>query len=369
MATKIRYPSYCLKKMIASGILAAFIAIPCSIGFALLLAPFGDTIKTFAPWIFLIAAILIAWFSKGRWASVLLLIPFVAIILSLQALSKQFEIKLGVTYFLAIAVGPLVADLFLSLNTSQRLLLQRTNENIVHVAPDVKNWGGYFPNPLKILSSNQKKWVGITTIISSATFVFSPIAMTVVMGEWVASRIKPAYEKLTTVLAVKNGVTESTYIAEALIPLIAFGLPLSPVAAGPASPLFNAPPVFTVSTADQAGHNLHHLMSYGDFFFYGLMSIVLAMLIAYPLAMNYARNIALWVIQKISHEAVIAVFFGLILVLSLWEGGIFGMAITFTLALIGGIFSKYFGFNTGCQFMGFYTAILSVPAILSLFSN
>lgn len=40
-----------------------------------------------------------------------------------------------------------------------------------------------------------------------------------------------------------NGVTESTYIAEAIIPLIAFGIPLSPVALGPASPLFNAPPI------------------------------------------------------------------------------------------------------------------------------
>ena len=37
-------------------------------------------------------------------------------------------------------------------------------------------------------------------------------------------------------LSARNGVTEATYIAEALIPLIAFGLPLSPVAAGPAAP-------------------------------------------------------------------------------------------------------------------------------------
>ena len=79
-------------------------------------------------------------------------------------------------------------------------------------------------------------------VVSSATFVFSPVAMTVVLGEAVASRIRHPYHRLTTVLAVRNGVTESTYIAEAIIPLVAFGLPLSPVAAGPAAPLFNAPP-------------------------------------------------------------------------------------------------------------------------------
>ena len=61
-----------------------------------------------------------------------------------------------------------------------------------------------------------------------------------------------------------NGVTESTYIAEAIIPLIAFGIPLSPVALGPASPLFNAPPIFTVDPVN----NLHTLMSSWDFSFW-----------------------------------------------------------------------------------------------------
>ena len=69
------------------------------------------------------------------------------------------------------------------------------------------------------------------------------------MGELVGSRVKHVYHRLTTVITARNGVTESTYLAEALIPLIAFGLPLSPVAAGPAAPLFNAPPRFSVDTA------------------------------------------------------------------------------------------------------------------------
>jgi len=54
-------------------------------------------------------------------------------------------------------------------------------------------------------------------------------------------------------MAVKNGTTESTYLAETLIPLVAFGLPLSPVAAGPAAALFNAPPVYTVNAPGRRG--------------------------------------------------------------------------------------------------------------------
>ena len=35
--------------------------------------------------------------------------------------------------------------------------------------------------------------------------------------------------------------------------------------------------------------------------------------------------------------------------------------------LMGGLLSRSFGFNTGVQFMGYYTAVLSVPALLKLF--
>lgn len=98
----------------------------------------------------------------------------------------------------------------------------------------------------------------------------------------VGARVKHAYQRLTTVIAARNGVTETTYIAEALIPLIVFGLPLSPVAAGPAAPLFNAPPRFSVDPATSHINNLHTLMSGWEFIGFGLLSVFLAALIAYP---------------------------------------------------------------------------------------
>lgn len=361
---KLGIPHIALKKMISSAIISAFIATIAAVGFAILLAPFGDTITKFAPWIFLAAAILIAYFSKGKWASVLLLIPFVVLILALKAFTSQYDIKLSVTYFLAIAIGPLVADLFSVMSPLGRKSLSREKENEVQIAPDLKLWKGYFPNPFKILNKTQLKFTVITSLISSATFVFSPVAMTVIMGELVGSRVKNTYQRVTTVLSTKNGVTESTYTAEALIPLIAFGLPLSPVAAGPAAPLFNAPPVFNVETAEMAGHNLHHLLTPMDFLFYGLLSVSIAGIIAYPFAMNYARSAAVFVVKKISHEAIIATFIGLILVISIWEGGLIEVFAVLVVGLVGGLFSKYFGFNTGCQFMGYYVAILSIPAIM-----
>ncbi|MGG4604165.1 tripartite tricarboxylate transporter permease [Paenalcaligenes sp. Me131] len=359
-------PHIALRKMISGAIISAFIAVPSAMLFASLLAPFGGTITKFAPWIFAFAAILITWFSPGKIASTMLLIPFVCLIIALQSFTAKFDVKLSVSYFLGIAIGPLIADLFTVFSPQGKKHMRRDRVNQLSIAPELKSWNGYFPSPFKVLDKQQLKWTGITSVISSATFVFSPVAMTVALGEFVASRFKQIYQRLTTSLAVKNGVTESTYIAEALIPLVAFGLPLSPVAAGPAAPLFNAPPVYTVGGDGVEPFNLHNLLSQWEFLGYGMLSVLIAAIVAYPFAMNYARRAALFVSRRISHEAIIATFVGLIVVISLWEGGILGLLVILTMGLVGGMLSRHFGFNTGCQFMGYYMAILTVPALLAL---
>lgn len=367
MLRALGVPHIALRKMISGAIVAAFVALPLAVLFAILLAPFGGAIAKAAPWVFLLAALGIAYLSSGRWASVLLLIPFVFLIVGLQALTGKYGVKLSVSYFLGIAIGPLVADLFAILSPVERARMRRNGPATFSLAPDVKSWRGYFPNPFKVLDRQQATWTVATAAVSSATFVFSPVAMTVVMGELVGARIKHAYHRLTTVIAARNGVTEATYIAEALIPLIAFGLPLSPVAAGPAAPLFNAPPRFTVDTATGHIDNLHTLMSSGQFFGYGLLAIVLAALIAYPLSMNYAHRAASFVARRLSHEAIIATFTGLIVVISVWEGQWLGLAVILTVGLFGGVLGRLFAFNTGVQFMGYYVAVLSVPAFAKMF--
>jgi putative tricarboxylic transport membrane protein len=363
MLRSLGVPHIALRKMISGGIVAAFVAVPLGVLFAVLLAPFGASIAQAAPWVFLVAALVIAYFSAGRWASVLLLLPFVLLIVGLQALTGKYGVKLSVSYFLGIAIGPLVADLFAILSPSERHRMRRAQVSTFSLAPDLKGWSGYFPNPFRVLDRQQAAWTVATAAVSSATFVFSPVAM----GELVGARVKHAYQRLTTVIAARNGVTEATYIAEALIPLIAFGLPLSPVAAGPAAPLFNAPPRFSVDVATGHINNLHTLMSAREFLGYGLLSVVLAALIAYPLAMNYAHRAASFVARRLSHEAIIATFAGLIVVISVWEGQLLGLAVILTVGLFGGLLSRMFSFNAGVQFMGYYVAVLSVPAIVKLF--
>ncbi|WKN20554.1 tripartite tricarboxylate transporter permease [Azotobacter vinelandii] len=361
-------PHIALRKMISGAVIAALIAMPLAVLFAVLLAPFGDAIKQVAPWVFLAAATIIAYFSAGRWASVLALLPFVLVIVALQTLTGQHGVKLSVSYFLGIAIGPLIAALVAMLAPEERAQMKRSEPRTFSLSPDVKGWGGWFPNPLRVLDRRQIGWTLATATVSSATFVFSPVAMAVILGELVGSRTKHAYHRLTSVISARNGVTEATYIAEALIPLIAFGLPLSPVAAGPAAPLFNAPPRFTVDTASGQVNNLHNLLSAWEFLAYGMLAVLIAILIAYPFSMNFAHRAASFVSRRISHEAVIATFVGLILVIGIWEGGLLGLLVILTIGLLGGFLYRFIGFNIGVQFMGYYTAVLSVPAILALLS-
>ncbi len=357
-------PHIALRKMISGGIVAAFVALPISILFATVLAPFGDIVKSWAPLIFTIAAVIIAYTSAGRWGSVFALVPFAVFVQGLSHFAAAGGHKgLFICFFLGIAIGPLFADLLTVLSPPSRHHLLRDSPREFWLAPEMKMWKGYFPNPFHVLTRAQKIYTAICAAVSSLTFTFSPVGMTVMSGEAVGSRVKGLYQRCTSKLAAMNGVTEATYIAETLIPLIAFGIPLSPMALGPAAPLFNAPPVFT--SAPEI-HNLHTLMTPLEFFVYGLIGIFFAALIAYPFSMNYARRASAWVLKRVSQEAIISMFTGLIVVLSYSEGGLVGVGIAVTVAMFGGILNRYFGIHTGVQFMTYYASAWMVSKLFGV---
>ncbi|CAM3984021.1 Tripartite tricarboxylate transporter TctA family protein [Bordetella tumbae] len=358
-------PHIAVRKMVSGAAVAAFVSLPLAVLFAVILSPYADVIKAWSPWIFLCASIVIAYFSPGRMASVIALVPFVMVIAALRSFTTAQGTSVNVSYFLGIAVGPLIADLVRLMSPVERAKMRRSDYRTVSLAPDMQSSGGYLPNPLKVLDSTQTRWTTAAAVVSSATFVFSPVAMTVIMGEMVATRAKQAYHRLTSMISVRNGVTEATYIAETLIPLIAFGLPLSPVAVGPAAPLFNAPPRFTIDTATGQINNLHSMMNVWEFLGYGLLAVAIACLIAYPFAIRFAHRAAKFVMSRVCHEAIIAGFVGLVVVIGIWEGGMTGLLVTLTMGVIGGFLNRALGFGVGVQCMGFYTAVLSVPAILA----
>jgi hypothetical protein len=346
-------PHIALQKMISGGVLGAFLAVPIAVGFAMLLAPYADVVKSWSGALFTAMAVFIAYTSKGKWASVLILFPLSFFFVGLNKIAVAATgSNVVLCFFLGIATGPMFVDLLAILSPMARPALSRKKPHEFHLAPELKSWGGFFPNPLRILSGKQKWYILLVALVSAPLFTFSTVGITVTAGEVVSSRIKGLYERLTTCLAVMNASTESTYLAEILIPLIAFGLPITPISMGVAFPLFNAPPVFTQNPL----HNLHSLMSAGEFFWYGLLSVAIASFIAYPLTMNYAHRASAYIMRKVSQESILTMFSGLIVVASVYEAGFAGLAITSTVGLVGGMLNKYFGVNMGVQFMSIYAS-------------
>ena len=82
--------------------------------------------------------------------------------------------------------------------------------------------------------------------------------------------------------------------------------------------------------------------------------------------MTHAHRAAAFVMRRIPHEAIIGAFAGLIMVICMYEGGLLAVGVTVTVGLVGGLMNKMFGMHTGVQFMGFYVALLSVPALLAV---
>lgn len=360
---RIGLPHIALRKMISGGLIGAFIALPISLLFAVFLSQFGTFFQENAGIIFTAAAVLIGYFSKGRWVSILLIVPLALLIQGLNLVSTTIlDQSLTISFFLGIAIGPMLTDILLATSRSARPSIEHTEPNEYKLAPEQKSWSGYFPNPFKILTKKQTAAVSGTSFISSLTFALSPVGMTSLMGELVGSRVKGQYKKSTTSLSTMNGVTESTYVAETIIPLVAFGIPLSPVAIGPALALFNAPPVYTTEPV----HNLHTLLEPMDFFVYGLIGLVIAALIAYPFSMNFARKATVFVLKKINQEAIIAMFIGVVVLLAFYEGGLVGVFVTFAMAMVGGLLNRILGVGVGVQFMVFYGSSWIISTLLGL---
>ncbi|BAC14704.1 tripartite tricarboxylate transporter permease [Oceanobacillus iheyensis] len=360
---RIGLPHIALRKMISGGIIGAFIALPVALLFAVFLSQFGEFFQENAGIIFTLAAVLIGYFSKGRWASIILIIPLALVIQGLNLISTTIlETSLSISFFLGIAIGPMLTDILLALSRSARPMITRHEKNEYKLAPEKKSWSGYFPNPFKVLTKKQTSAVAGTSFLSSLTFALSPVGMTALMGELVGSRVKGQYKKSTTSLSTMNGVTESTYIAETIIPLVAFGIPLSPVAIGPAQALFNAPPVFTTEPVN----NLHTMMEPFEFLIFGLIGIIIAAIIAYPFSMNFARKATVLVLKYINQEAIIGMFIGIVALLAFYEGGIVGITVTFAMAMVGGILNRFLGVGVGVQFMVFYGSSWIVGALLGM---
>lgn len=362
-AKRLGAPHVSMRKMAAGSLVGACVAVPVSVGFAMLLAPLGQYITPYIGIIFTLAAIFLAYMSSAKFGAILALVPFAFMIQGMQLIAaKGVNKTLFISIFMGITIGPMISEIFNVFIPKIKNNQMREKESELWLAPDSGNKMGLFPNPLKILTRRQASNAALGGAIAACTFTFSPVGMTVLLGELLGNRRKGIYNKLFTSLSVKSAVSNATYIGELIIPLVAFGLPLSPVSLGPAGPLFNAPPRFTVDPIN----NLHSFVEPYQFVIFGIIGVIGGVLFGYPVSIRYARKWTESIFKSISHEALIGAFLGLVVMLAYYEAGILGILIAVTIGLFGGIMHNLFGVHTGIQFMAYYASSWILTSILNV---
>ena len=96
-------------------------------------------------------------------------------------------------------------------------------------------------------------------------------------------------------------------------------------------------------------------MSFGEIAVASILGAGVALLITYPIAVRYARHICVFVFQRIPHEAFLAMFFSLVVLLAYMDAGVMGILGVAVLALVAGLLNRW-GVNYGVQFMTLYAA-------------
>lgn len=345
-------PDVSIRKMASGSVIGTIVAVPTSIIFASLLAPLADRITDISSQIFFGGAIFLALMTKNRWIALISIFPFALIIQGL----REFYWNIGVvpegetifiSLFLGITIGPIILKLAELLHGKTRRSLPRYGLNDVRIRKEKVKKG--FPNPFKILDIKEIFTTISASFMGVITFFMSPVGMTIFLGETLSSRVKDPIKRAARAISSMDGLTNAAYIAGTLIPLIALGIPLSPTALGPANALFNAPPVLTLD------NNLHHLLSMNQFIVASVIGSVVALAITFWITIKYSQQICAFVFKYIPHEAMLGVFFGLVLMLAYMDAGWINIVGVLIIGLFAGFLHRK-GVNYGVQFMTLYAA-------------
>lgn len=348
-----------IRKIASGAIIGNLVSIPVSLFLASVLVPFANIIKAYGDIVFFIGAIVLALMSKYRWISLITILPFALLIQGLRYLYWEIGAvakgtNIFTSFFLAITIGPAILSLFELLNREKRNAMITQDKKVIHLRKEeaIK----VLPNPFRILSRKEIGYSALASFIGCLMFILSPVGLTIFFGELLASRTKDPIKKASLAISCMGALAQSTYMAGTLIPLIALGIPLSPVAIGPANPLFQAEPVFTLE------YNMHHVLGMGDFIWATLLGAGIASAFTYYIAVKYSRRICLFVFQRIPHEAILGLFLSLVLLLAYMDGGFMNIAGVLLIGIVSGVLHRL-GVNYGVLFMILYAAPWLIGAL------
>ena len=341
-----------IKKMATASALGVIISVPLSLLVANILTPFADIVSPYTPYIFIGGAIFLSLISKHKLVSLFSIIPLAFLFQSLRSLYWQVgvvpeSVNVTVSFFLGITVGPLLFSLFGLLNKDlyKKSLVDNYKEITIPKGLNENN----SLKPSEILSKSERNNAGIGAFVSSFLFMLSPVGLTILIGNAIGDREQEKEARASKSIITMSAIVQATYLSGIIIPLLALGIPLSPVAIGPGAALFNAEPVFSLD------NNIHHLLSFFEFSFATILGASIAVVISYFLINRYARSITSFIMRYIPHESVLGLFIAFIVLLAFMDAGLMNVFGVLLVGFVAGTFHK-FGVNYGVQFMALYAA-------------
>ncbi|WP_086350107.1 tripartite tricarboxylate transporter permease [Candidatus Enterococcus clewellii] len=341
-----------IKKMATGSIIGTVVAIPVSLLLANILAPFSESVKAYASLLFVFGAVFLALIGKNKLFALLSIIPLALLFQGLRYLywgigAVPQEKNVTTSFFLGITIGPLIVSLLGLLNKQKRDQLPRHDKKKITIKKVSEE--DSLKHPLKTVTKKEAGTSALVSLLSNFLFFLSPVGLTILFGELTANKEKDPVKKASMAITSMSALSHATYLSGVIIPLIALGIPLSPVAVGPANALFNAPPVFTLD------NNIHHLLSRSEFIFSILLAAVIASVVTYFIAMKYAQQMTAFVLKKIPHEAILGLFIGFILLLAYMDAGLINIFGVLLVGIVCGTLNNM-GVNYGVQFMILYAA-------------
>ncbi|WP_022867874.1 tripartite tricarboxylate transporter permease [Schaalia vaccimaxillae] len=341
-----------IRKMAVGSAIGTIVSIPLAFVLAAIVAPIAEPIKSQAPIILAIGACLLALLGSNRILALLSIIPLAFLFRGLPSVYEAMGIiepgkNVNISFFLGITVGPMLVTLLELLNKKRRGAMPHGHLTDARFSSD--GFRSRELRPHRLISKSESWWSAGMAAASTPLFVLSPVGLTFILGEASTASLKDPVEKAKRAVTVMSSLTHSTYLAGVIIPLVALGIPISGVSAGPAGPLFEAPGVFSVDK------NIHHLLSMPQFIVATTLGAMVAVVITYVVAVRWSSQITHFVMRRIPHEAVLALFTSLILVLAYIDAGIPNMFGVLLVGIVCGSLNRL-GVSYGVQFMTLYAS-------------
>ena len=346
-----------IRKMAVGSAIGTVVSVPLVFLLAAAVAPLAEPIKDRAPLILALGACLLAVLGRNRLLALVSIIPMAFLFRGLPAVYEAQGIiepgdSVNISFFLGITVGPLLVTLLELLNKRRRQELP--HGTLTQARLGAEGFRSRELRPHRLVTAAEGGWSAAMAAASAPLFVLSPVGLTFLLGEASTARLKDPVARAQRAVTVMSSLAHSTYLAGVIIPLVALGIPISGVSAGPAGPLFEADGVYSLE------HNLHHLLGMPQFVLATVLGALVAVVLTYVVAVRWSSQITRFVMSRVPHEAVLSLFVCLIVVLAYIDAGV---ANVFGVLLVGiacGSLNRL-GVSYGVQFMTLYAS----PGIVS----